>query len=379
MKVVAAPNPFKGSIGAAEAAAAIARGVRQVFPAAELLEVPIADGGEGTVEALVAAHGGRLVWETVEGPLGGPVSAALGLLDGGRTAVVELAAAAGLPLVPAAERDPRQASTYGFGQLLEAARRLGVERIITGIGGSATNDGGAGMAQALGYRLFDREGRELPRGGAPLAGLVHIDAGGVDPGWGRIRVDVACDVTNPLTGPEGATVVYGPQKGVTPDLGRELDAALARMAEVVLRDLGRDVSDVPGAGAAGGAGAGLLAFLDARLQPGAQLVAEAAGLDRALVDAWLVFTGEGRVDGQTVYGKGPIEVARRASAAGAEVVVLAGALGDGWERILDAGVTAIVPLAERPAALDEMLTDADGLIERASARACRLVAIGLRR
>ena len=379
MKVVAAPNPFKGSIGAAEAAAAIARGVRQVFPAAELLEVPIADGGEGTVEALVAAHGGRLVWETVEGPLGAPVSAALALLDGGRTAVVELAAAAGLPLVPAAERDPRHASTYGFGQLLEAARRLGVERIMTGIGGSATNDGGAGMAQALGYRLFDREGRELPRGGAPLAGLVHIDAGGVDPGWGRIRVDVACDVTNPLTGPEGATVVYGPQKGVTPDLVPELDAALARMAEVVLRDLGRDVSDVPGAGAAGGAGAGLLAFLDARLQPGAQLVAEAAGLDRALVDAWLVFTGEGRVDGQTVYGKGPIEVARRASAAGAEVVVLAGALGDGWERILDAGVTAIVPLAERPAALDEMLTDADGLIERASARACRLVAIGLRR
>jgi glycerate kinase len=233
MKVVAAPNPFKGSIGAAEAAAAIARGVRQVFPAAELLEVPIADGGEGTVEALVAAHGGRLVWETVEGPLGGPVSAALGLLDGGRTAVVELAAAAGLPLVPAAERDPRHASTYGFGQLLEAARRLGVERIITGIGGSATNDGGAGMAQALGYRLFDREGRELPRGGAPLAGLVHIDAGGVDPGWGRIRVDVACDVTNPLTGPEGATVVYGPQKGVTPDLVPELDAAcpaLVRLA-----------------------------------------------------------------------------------------------------------------------------------------------------
>ena len=379
IKVVAAPNPFKGSIGAAEAAAAIARGVRQVFPTAELLEVPVADGGEGTVEALVAAHGGRLVWETVEGPLGAPVSAALGLLDGGRTAVIELAAAAGLPLVPDAERDPRHASTYGFGQLLEAARRLGVERIITGIGGSATNDGGAGMAQALGYRLLDPEGRELPRGGAPLAGLVHIDAGGVDPGWGRIRVDVACDVTNPLTGPEGATAVYGPQKGVTPDLVPELDAALARMAEVVLRDLGRDVSDVPGAGAAGGAGAGLLAFLDARLQPGAQLVAEAAGLDRALVGAWLVFTGEGRVDGQTVYGKGPIEVARRASAAGAEVVLLAGALGEGWERILGAGVAAVVPLAERPAALDEMLTDADGLIERASARACRLVAIGLRR
>jgi glycerate kinase len=379
MKVVAAPNPFKGSMGAAEAAAAIARGVRQVFPTAELLEVPVADGGEGTVEALVAAHGGRLVWETVEGPLGAPVSAAFGLVDGGRTAVVELAAAAGLPLVPGAERDPRRASTYGYGQLLEAGRRLGVERIITGIGGSATNDGGAGMAQALGYRLLDAEGRELPRGGAALASLARIDAGHVDPGWRRIRVDVACDVTNPLTGPEGATAVYGPQKGVSPDLVPELEAALTRMAEVVVRDLGRDVSDVPGGGAAGGAGAGLMAFLDARLQPGAKLVADAAGLDRALVGAWLVFTGEGRVDGQTVYGKGPIEVARRASAAGAAVVVLAGALGDGWERMLEAGVTAVVPLAERPAALEEMLADADGLVERASARACRLVAIGLRR
>src|SRR2546423_3665297 len=257
------------------------------------------------------------------------------------------------------------------------SRRLGGSALSGSSPGSAgraaTNDGGAGMAQALGYRLLDPEGRELPRGGAPLASVAHIDAGGVDPGWGRIRVDVACDVTNPLTGPEGATAIYGPQKGVTPDLVPELDAALARMAEVVLRDLGRDVSDVPGAGAAGGAGAGLMAFLGARLQPGAQLVAEAAGLEGALVGAWLVFTGEGRVDGQTVYGKGPIEVARRASAAGAEVVLLAGALGDGWEQILGGGVTAIVPLAERPAALDEMLTAADGLIERASARVRRLV------
>jgi glycerate kinase len=379
MKVVAAPNPFKGSLGAAEAAAAIARGVRQVFATAEVLEVPVADGGEGTVEALVAAHGGRLVWETVEGPLGRPVSAALGLVDGGRTAVIELAAAAGLPLVPAAERDPRRASTYGFGQLLEAARRLGVERIITGIGGSATNDGGAGMAQALGYRLLDAQGQELPRGGAPLASLARIDAGRVDPAWQKIKVDVASDVTNPLTGMEGATAVYGPQKGVTPDLAPELESALRRMSEVVLRDLDRDVADLPGAGAAGGAGAGLMAFLNARLQPGAQLVAEAAGLDRALAGAWLVFTGEGRVDGQTVYGKGPMEVARRASIAGAEVVVLAGALGEGWERMLEGGVTTVVPLAERPAPLDEMLADAEGLIERASARVCRLVAIGLRR
>ncbi|MDQ6774551.1 MAG: glycerate kinase, partial [Candidatus Dormibacteraeota bacterium] len=263
MKVVAAPNPYKGSLGAPEAAAAIARGVRSVFPDAEVVEVPVADGGEGTVDALVAAHGGHLVRETVEGPLGAQVEAAFGLVDGGRTAVVELAAAAGLPLVSAADRDPRRASTYGFGQLLEAARRRGVNRIITGIGGSATNDGGAGMAQALGYRLLDAGGHDLARGGAALNGLAHIDATRVDPGWRRITVDVACDVTNPLTGPEGATAVYGPQKGVTPDLAPELEAGLVRLAQVVARDLGRQVAEVPGAGAAGGVGAGLLAFLEA--------------------------------------------------------------------------------------------------------------------
>jgi glycerate kinase len=313
----------------------------------------------------------------VEGPLGEPVEASFGLIDRGRTAVVELAAASGLPLVARGRNDPRAASTYGFGQLLEAARSRAVDRIIAGIGGSATNDGGAGMAHALGYRLLDAEGRDLPRGGAALRRLARIDSSAFDASWREVEVSVACDVTNPLTGPRGATAVYGPQKGVTPDLVGELDAALARLAEVIAEDLGVHVADIPGAGAAGGTGAGLVAFLGARLVPGAPLVVEAAGLDRALRGSDFVFAGEGRVDGQTVYGKGPIEVARRARAVGVPAVLLAGHLGEGWERVLEEGVAAVLPLAEAPGTVEEMMRQAPELLERAAARACRLIAIGL--
>jgi glycerate kinase len=339
--------------------------------------VPVADGGEGTVDALVAAHGGERVAGTVEGPLGDPVEASFGLIDGGRTAVVELAAASGLPLVPPGRLDPRSASTYGFGQLLEAARKRAVTRVIAGIGGSATNDGGAGMAQALGYRLLDAGGEELRRGGAALRGLARIDASAVDPSWRDVEVSVACDVTNPLYGPEGATAVYGPQKGVTPELVEELEGALARLAQVIAQDLGVEVADLPGAGAAGGSGAGLVAFVGARLLPGAPLVVESAGLDRALSGSDLVFGGEGRVDGQTVYGKGPIEVARRARQAGVPVILLAGQLGEGWQRVLDEGVSAVVPLASGPGTAEEMIGQASELLANAAERACRLIAIGL--
>jgi glycerate kinase len=375
MKVVAAPNPFKGTLGSPAAARAIARGVRRAWPDAEVAEVPVADGGEGTVEALVAAAHGELVAVEVEGPLGAPVTARYGLIDGGLTAVVELASSSGLPLVPDERRDPRVTSTYGLGQVLEAARSQRVRRIIAGIGGSATNDGGAGMAQALGYRLLDADGRDLPRGGAALARLARIDASGVDPGWRDVEVLVAVDVTNPLTGPEGATAVYGPQKGATPEMIEELDAALAHFAEVVKRDLGTDVASLPGAGAAGGAGAGFVAFLDAKLVRGAPLVVEAAGFDRALLGAAVVMSGEGRVDGQTAYGKGPAEVAARSARAGVPVVLLAGALGEGWETVFKVGVTAVLPLAEGPSTLQQMERDAEGLVERAAERACRLMGV----
>jgi glycerate 2-kinase len=379
MKIVAAPNPYKGSLGAPAAAAAIRRGVHRVWPEAEVAEVPIADGGEGTVEALVAAHRGEFATVTVEGPLGAPVEARFGLIDGGATAVVELAAASGLPLVDDAERDPRRASTYGFGELLEAARQSGANRIISGIGGSATNDGGAGMAQALGYRLLDDAGKDLPRGGSALGRLARIDASNVDPGWRQVEIDVPTDVTNPLYGPQGATAVYGPQKGVTAGMADELDAGLMRLAEVIAADLGVDVAELPGAGAAGGAGAGLVAFLGARLFPGAPFVVEAAGLEDALRGAWLAFSGEGRVDGQTMFGKGPIEVARRASQAGVPLVLLAGRLGEGWERVLQEGVSAVVPLADGPATVEELTSRAAELLEAAAERTCRLIAIGLRR
>jgi glycerate 2-kinase len=343
--------------------------VRDAHPGAEVLEVPVADGGEGTVEALVAARGGELVTVRVRGPLGDPVDAEFGLIDGGRTGVVELAAASGLPLVPPDRRDPRVTSTYGFGELLEAARRRGVRRIIAGVGGSATNDACAGMAQALGFRLLDADGRDLPPGGLALAGLKRIDASGVDPGWRGIEVEVAVDVTNPLTGPEGASAVYGPQKGATPDMVRELDAALSRFAAVI----GRDVADRPGAGAAGGAGAGLAHFLGARLTRGAPLVVDASGLDGALAGARAVLTGEGRVDAQTAYGKGPVEVARRARAAGVDAVLIAGSRGPGWEAVLTEGVTFVEALVEEgdPLPLVEAEARAADLLRAAAARACR--------
>ena len=370
MKVVVAPNAFKGSLTASQAARAIAQGVRQAWPDAEVVEVPVADGGDGTMDALLAAHDGLAHKVEVEGPLGDPVEAAYGLIAGGRIGVVDLASASGLALIAPERRDPRRASTYGFGQLLDAARRAGAMEIIAGIGGSATNDGGAGMAQALGHRLLDRAGRELPRGGAGLAQLERIDPSGLDELWRQVKVRVACDVTNPLTGPNGASAVYGPQKGAGTDTVRELDAALAHLAEVIQRDLGKRVAEVPGAGAAGGTGAGLVAFLGAELVRGAPLVVEAAGLDGALVGAELVITGEGRVDAQTAYGKAPGEVARRAQKARIPVLLIAGGKAPGWEALRDLGVSAVVTLEEEGGDRRQVMRDAGVWLTRAAARAC---------
>ena len=371
MKVVVAPNAFKGSLTASQAAAAMARGVREAFPDAEVFEVPVADGGDGTVDALVSAHRGRFLTAEVEGPLGDPVNATYGLIDGGRTGVVELASASGLTLIPVARRDPRATSTYGFGQLLIAARDAGASKVIAGIGGSATNDGGAGMAQALGYRLMDSAGAELPRGGAALARLERIDPSRFDQRWRAVTVMVACDVTNPLTGPQGASAVYGPQKGADEDAVRELDAALAHFAAAIERDLDKRVADVPGAGAAGGAGAGLLGFLDASLVPGAPLVVTASGFDEKLPGADLVITGEGRVDSQTAYGKAPGEVAKRGKAARIPVLLIAGSKAPGWEVLSDLGVTAVVTLEEEGDNLQQLMGDAGEMLTRATARACR--------
>lgn len=367
MRVLVAPNAFKGTLTATQAAHAIARGVREVFPDAEIVEVPVADGGDGTVEALVSANHGEYLHARVDGPLGDPVDATYGRF--GTTSVVELAAASGLALLPPERRDPRHTSTYGFGQLLLAARRQGTSEILAGIGGSATNDGGAGLAQAVGYRLLDAEGRDLPRGGATVARLERIDASGFEP-W-PLQVKVACDVTNPLTGPQGASAVYGPQKGADEAAVKELDAALARLAEVIERDLGRRVADLPGAGAAGGAGAGLVAFLGAELVRGAPLIVSASGFDGHLEGAGLVITGEGQADEQTAYGKAPGEVAERARKAGVPVLLLAGSKGQGWEALSDLGVSAIVTLREEGIDLQQALNDPEGMLSRVTVVACR--------
>ena len=377
MRIVIAPNAFKGSLSAQDAASAIAEGVRAAAPDAELIVLPIADGGDGTVDAMVAATNGEHRTLRVRGPLGDPVDARYGLIDSSATAVIEMATAAGLALLPPDKRDPRVTTTYGVGELLQHAYDAGARRFIVGIGGSATNDGGAGMAQALGYHLLDGEGHELPPGGLALKRLARIHVGGVHANWKQAEVDVASDVSNPLTGPNGASAVYGPQKGATPEMVTELDAALKRLAEVIRRDLGVDVDQLPGAGAAGGLGGGLVAFAGGRLRPGAEMVMEALKLDDRLQGADLVITGEGRLDSQTArFGKGPAAVARHAKNAGIPVVGIAGSLADETELgLLFDGLMATVV---EPGSLEQAITQARPLLARAATRAMRLVLTGKR-
>ena len=377
MRVIVAPDSFKGSVSALEAAEAMARGVRAVFPHAEVTRVPIADGGEGTVDALVAATGGRTEHRTVRGPLGEPVRARWGVLGDGETAVIEMAAASGLPLVPKERRDPRVTTTFGTGQLIAAALDAGLRKLVIGIGGSATNDGGAGMARALGARFLDGAGAELPEGGAALARLARIELSSMDPRLARSEVLVACDVDNPLTGPRGASAIYGPQKGATPELVRELDAALERYASVATAATGRDVARVPGAGAAGGLGAGLMFFTPARLRPGVEIVLETTGFARLVESADLVLTGEGRTDYQTAMGKAPVGVAGVARARRVPVVCLAGGLGEGAEDVLAHGIGALASIVPSAMSLEECMARGAELIESGTARACRLLQVGM--
>lgn len=339
-----APDSFKESLTARQVCEALEAGLREVFPDATYVHVPMADGGEGTLQSLVDATGGEVSTLTVEGPTGTPVEARYAILGDGSTAVVEMASASGLALVAPGVRDPRTASSYGTGQLVAACLDRGATRLVLGLGGSATNDAGAGFARALGVRFLDADGAELPPGGAALARLATIDTSGLDPRLDALRIDVACDVTNPLCGPEGASAVYGPQKGADAATVAELDAALARFAEVVLSDLGRDVRETPGAGAAGGLGAGLLAFTHGELRRGVDIVIEYTGLEGRVADADVVITGEGRIDAQTRFGKTPHGVARVARAAGKPVIALAGSLGDGSEALHGEVFDAILPI-----------------------------------
>ena len=375
IKIVIAPQAFKGGLGAREAAQAMQEGVLHVLPDADTALVPVADGGDGTLETMVGealvGSGGRYFERRVAGPLGEPVTARWGVIAGGRTAVIEMARASGLVLVPEGKLDPRLTSSYGTGELIGAALDEGCREIIVGLGGSATNDGGAGMAQALGASLTDASGAELPHGGAALGRLEHIELSNLDPRLKETRVLAATDVTNPLCGPEGASAVYGPQKGATPDMVMELDAALERYANVVRQDLGIEVLSLPGAGAAGGMGAGLVAVLGAEIVSGAALVCDTVGLDDHMAGAGLVITGEGLLDGQTVYNKAPMEVARRAIARGVPVIMVAGALGPGHEAVLEQGVTMVEAAAPDHMPLDEALSRAYELVRDAAERAVR--------
>lgn len=379
MRVVLAPNSFKGSLSAPEASAALARGLARTLPGAALEEVPIADGGEGTVEALVRATDGSLRSTEVEGPVGEPVHARWGVLGDGQTAVVELAAASGLELVPPDRRAPMIATTFGTGSLIRTAAETGFRHLLVALGGSATTDGGAGLAQALGARLLDAAGRDIPRGGGALCELDRIDPARL-PSWQGehgLTVRVACDVRNPLLGAEGAARTYGPQKGATPAEVERLERGLERFAHVVERDLGVRVADLPGGGAAGGTAAGLVAFLGARLEPGAALVLEAVGLEQRLRGASLVITGEGRLDGQTRFEKGPLAVVRLARRLGVPAVIVAGSVAPEAYALEDEeGVQAILSVSPGPLPLPEALRRAPELLERAGAELGRLLALG---
>ena len=375
MRVVIAPQSFKGSVSGPEAARAIQEGILRVFPKAETVLIPVADGGDGTLDALVEATAGRTFASRVYGPLRQRVQARWGVMGDGETAVIEMAQASGLALLPYKDRNPRLTSTYGTGQLIKRALDKGYRRIIVGMGGSATNDGGAGMAWALGVRFYDSTGCPLPPGGAALSRLANIDVTGLHPALKQTEIIAASDVDNPLCGPEGASAVYGPQKGANANTVRALDKALQRYASVIRESLGIDVAERPGAGAAGGLGAGLMAFCGGQVRSGIDIVCQVLDFDARLQGADLVVTGEGRLDASTVYNKAPVGVARHAAALGIPVIALAGSLGRGFEAVYEHGISAAVCIVDRPLSMRVSVARTSELLTSAAERAMRLLAI----
>ncbi len=361
-KIILAPNALKGSCTAAQAAAAMARGAARALPQATLVALPVADGGDGLAEVLTAAVDGERRSVRVSGPRFAPLDANLLWSPKRRIAVVEMALASGLALLPAPARDATATTTLGTGELMRAALDLGAGHIIVGLGGSATNDGGIGMAQALGWRFLSAAGAPVTPVGAHLADIARIDAGHRDPRLAQVRIEAVCDVDNPLTGPGGAAAVYAPQKGASPAQVAALDAGLAHLAGLIERDLGHAVAALPGAGAAGGLGAGLVAFAGARLTPGAELVLELLDLARHLVGADLVLTAEGRIDAQTAHGKAPGAVAARAKACGVPCIAIAGGIGDDIAPLHALGIDAVFSLCRRPMSLEQAQRDTEVLL-----------------
>lgn len=372
MRIVIASDSFKGSLSSIEVADNIEIGLRRIYPEAELLKLPVADGGEGTVETLVTGLGGRLVATDVVGPSGNIINSSFGILPGGE-AVIEMAAASGLTLVKDGKLDPMNTTTLGTGQLILKALELGCKRLYIGIGGSATNDGGVGMAQALGVSFKDANGMELGFGGGALRYLETIDISGKTKLLDGAEVIIMSDVTNPLCGEKGASKVYGPQKGADPEMVEALDKNLYRYGIKLKETLGIDLLDISGSGAAGGLGAGLAAFCNGRLERGVEIILDVLKFEEKLDGADLVITGEGRIDSQSAYGKVPSGVARRAVDKGVPVIAIAGGLGEGYEALYEVGVKLILPVVDRPMTLEEAMRDAKRLVADAGERIARII------
>ncbi|BBT92014.1 glycerate kinase [Enterobacter mori] len=376
MKIVIAPDSYKESLSALEVATAIERGFREIFPSANYVKLPVADGGEGTVEAMVAATQGRIIHVPVTGPLGEPVEGFYGLSGDDQSAFIEMAAASGLELVPPSQRNPLKTTSWGTGELIRHALDAGVKHIIIGIGGSATNDGGAGMVQALGAKLLDAAQKPVGLGGGELATLAHIDLTGLDKRLKACRIEVACDVTNPLTGEEGATAVFGPQKGATPEMIVTLDNALAHYAQVIARDLDIDVLNLSGGGAAGGMGAALYAFCGAQLRQGIEIVTDALHLADQVADADLVITGEGRIDSQTIHGKVPVGVANVAKRFNRPVIGIAGSLTADVGVVHEHGIDAVFSVIYTICSLEDALENASENVRMAARNIAAALKVG---
>ena len=371
--IVLAPDSFKESMTAKEACIAMEKGIKRVNSNISCIHVPMADGGEGTMQSLVDATNGKIHSIEVVGPLGNKVEAEYGILGDGEIGILEMASASGIHLVHPEKRNPLLTTTYGTGELIKACLDHGVKKLLIGIGGSATNDGGAGVIQALGGKLLDKQGDELAFGGGELGKISTIDLSNFDARLKEVIVEVACDVSNPLCGENGASNVYGPQKGATREMISVLDDNLRHYADVIKRELDKDVLDVPGAGAAGGLGAGLMAFLNGNLKKGIEMVIEYAGLEEKVKDADMVWTGEGSIDLQTQYGKTPLGVATVAKKYNKPVIALAGRIGEGIEVLYESGIDSIFGITKGATSLDEALVKGKENIEKTSENIIRLM------
>ncbi len=375
MTIVLAPDSFKESMTAKEVCEAMEKGIKKANPNIKCIKVPMADGGEGTMQSLVDATDGKVYKVKVQGPLGAEVEAEYGILGDGEVAVIEMASASGIHLVPKEKRNPMKTSTFGTGQLIKACLEHSIKKLLIGIGGSATNDGGAGMVQALGGKLLDSDGNELPLGGGELRKLAQIDLSNLDDRLKDVEVEVACDVNNPLVGEKGASYVFGPQKGATEEMVKVLDENLRHYGVKIKECLGIDIVEVPGAGAAGGLGAGLMAFLNGTLKNGLEMVVEYTKLEQKVKEADMVWTGEGSIDHQTIYGKTPYGVARVAKKYKLPVIALAGRIGDGIEPLYDSGIDAIYSIMQGVSSLEDALINGRRNVEKTSENVARLIDI----